>query len=165
MIRLFKHYVPHTLLLLGLIDFALLMAAGEAGWVLRLWQLEGEVGHRRRARLPHLITFAIVLQLAMVGVGVYAVDSLQSMRIATARLIVAISLGVLLLSSSSSCCRRSPSGGRTWLLAMGFALLALFTVRLPARPDSRERRVQATAAGARRRAARSADRGAGSQGA
>ena len=42
MIRLFKHYVPHTVLLLGLIDFVLLMAAGEAGWLLRLCQQIGD---------------------------------------------------------------------------------------------------------------------------
>jgi hypothetical protein len=32
MIRLFKHYIPHSVLLLGLLDFILLMAAGEVGW-------------------------------------------------------------------------------------------------------------------------------------
>ncbi|HMJ92600.1 MAG TPA: TIGR03013 family XrtA/PEP-CTERM system glycosyltransferase [Allosphingosinicella sp.] len=129
MIRLFKHYVPHTLLLLGLIDFALLMAAGEAGWVLRLWQLQGEADIAV-ARLPHLVTFAIVLQLAMVGVGVYAVDALQSMRIATARLIVAISLGVILLSLIFFLLPAITFWRSNLLLAMGFALFGLFTVRL-----------------------------------
>ena len=44
MIRLFKHYVPHTVLWLGVIDFVLLLlAAGEAGWLLRLWQIGGGV--------------------------------------------------------------------------------------------------------------------------
>ena len=33
MIRLFKHYVPHTVLLIGAIDFVLLMLAAEAAWV------------------------------------------------------------------------------------------------------------------------------------
>ena len=41
MIRLFKHYVPHSVLMLGVIDFLLLLAAGEAGWLLRLWQISG----------------------------------------------------------------------------------------------------------------------------
>jgi hypothetical protein len=31
-IRLFKHYVPYAVLLLGAIDFALLMLAALAGW-------------------------------------------------------------------------------------------------------------------------------------
>ena len=43
MVRLFKHYVPHTILFLGMIDFVLLLLAGEGGWLLRLWQLGGEL--------------------------------------------------------------------------------------------------------------------------
>jgi sugar transferase (PEP-CTERM system associated) len=96
-VRLFKHYVPHTVLLLGLIDFVLLMLAGEAGWVLRLWQIESRPD-ASVSRMPELLTFAITLQLSMVGVGVYGIEALQSMRFAVARLVVSISLGVILLS-------------------------------------------------------------------
>ena len=97
MIRLFKHYVPHAMLLLGAIDFVLLLAAAEAGWMLRLWQLEGEVDPSA-ARLPNIVAFALVMQAAMVAVGVYAVQALQSVRFALARLLVATALGILLLS-------------------------------------------------------------------
>ena len=97
MIRLFKHYVPHTVLLLGLIDFAVLMFAAEAGWVLRLWQITGEFWPDG-APVAQMLTFALTLQLAMVGVGVYAVEALFSIRFAVGRVFVAISLGVLLLS-------------------------------------------------------------------
>jgi sugar transferase (PEP-CTERM system associated) len=97
MIRLFKHYVPHTVLLLGLIDFVLLMTAAEGGWLLREWQIGGGLDPET-ARLPHMLTFAITLQAAMIGVGVYAVEALLSIRFAVARLVVAISLGVLLLA-------------------------------------------------------------------
>lgn len=97
MIRLFKHYVPHAVLLLGLIDFALLMLAAEGGWAVRNWQLgaglDAEVG-----RIPHMLTFAAAVQLAMVAVGVYGVEALQSLRFAVARLLVALSLGILFLS-------------------------------------------------------------------
>jgi sugar transferase (PEP-CTERM system associated) len=96
-IRLFKHYVPHTVLLLGLIDFALLMLAAEGGWLLRWWQI-GDGLEPEASRLPHMLTFALTLQAAMVGVGVYTVTALLSIRFAVARLVVALSLGVLLLS-------------------------------------------------------------------
>jgi sugar transferase (PEP-CTERM system associated) len=129
LIRLFKHYVPHTVLLLGLVDFVLLLAAGEAGWLLRLWQLAGEADPSM-SRLPHLLTFAITLQLAMVGVGVYGVDSLQSMRIATARLVVAISLGVLLLSLIFFLLPAVTFWRSNLLYAMAFALGGLFTARI-----------------------------------
>ena len=39
MIRLFKHYVPHAVLFLGFLDFALLIAAMEVGYSFRLHQL------------------------------------------------------------------------------------------------------------------------------
>jgi sugar transferase (PEP-CTERM system associated) len=95
-IRLFKHYVPHTLLLLGLIDFLVLMAGGQAGWVLRVWQIGGDpMAH---SRFPQLITFAVTLQLTMIAVGTYGPEAVRSMRFAAARLCVAVSLGVLMLS-------------------------------------------------------------------
>lgn len=98
MVRLFKHYVPHTILFLGMIDFALLLLAGEGGWMLRLWQLGGAV-ETDVSRLPHIFAFAVIVQLAMVGVGAYGVDALRSMRVAAARLVVALSLAVILLSA------------------------------------------------------------------
>ena len=71
MIRLFKHYVPHAALLLGLVDFALLLLAGELGWLLRAWQADIDVG-LAWDRLPQLLTFAVTLQVALVAVGAYA---------------------------------------------------------------------------------------------
>ena len=97
MIRVFKHYVPYAVLLLGVIDFVLLLLAAEVGWTLRLWQIEGELSSRA-TRLPNMLSFAAGMQGAMVAVGVYAVQALQSVRFAIARLVVALSLGILLLS-------------------------------------------------------------------
>ena len=97
MIRLFKHYVPHAVLLLGLIDFVLLMLAAEGGWLLRIWQLEGRIDPEP-ARLPQMLAFTLTLQLTMVGVGVYAVEALLSLRYAMARVMVALLLGLMLLS-------------------------------------------------------------------
>jgi sugar transferase (PEP-CTERM system associated) len=97
LIRLFKHYVPHTVLLLGLVDFAVLMLAAEAGWLIRLWQIGSEAGPDV-SRLPHILAFAITLQLLAIGVDVYAVETLPSLRFAMARWLVAVSLGMLVLS-------------------------------------------------------------------
>ena len=116
------HYVPHSVLMLGVIDFLLLLAAGEAGWLLRLWQIAGAADPDVQ-RLPHLLTFAIVLQLAMVGVGAYGVDALRSMRLAAARLVVAVSLGVLLLAFIFFMLPALTFWGSNLLYAMGFALV------------------------------------------
>ena len=97
MIRLFKHYVPHAVLLLGLADFALLIIAGELGWLVRANQLAIDPG-TISMRWPQLLSFAILLQLSMIAVGVYGPDSLRSMRYAAARLLVAVSLGIIALS-------------------------------------------------------------------
>ncbi len=129
MIRLFKHYVPHTVLLLGLIDFALLFLAAEGGWLLRNWQVAGRFDPSPE-RIPQMLTFAITLQLAMVGVGVYAIDALWSMRIAVARLVVSISLGVLLLSLIFFLVPTLALWRSNLLYAMLFALCSLLTARL-----------------------------------
>jgi sugar transferase (PEP-CTERM system associated) len=129
MIRLFKHYVPHTVLLLGCIDFLLLALAAEAGWMLRLWQL-GDGPDLDVSRLPHMVTFAVTLELALVGVGSYAPDALQSMRIAAARLVVAVSLAILLLSVVFFLLPAVTFWRSNLLYAMMISIFALFGVRL-----------------------------------
>ena len=44
MIRVFKHYVPHATMLLGLVDLFCLLLAGELGWVARAWQIGIDAG-------------------------------------------------------------------------------------------------------------------------
>ena len=97
MIRLFKHYIPNAVLLLGLFDLVLLIVAGETGYTLRMEQLLLPVTPLS-TRIPQLLTFAASLELAMIAVGVYGAGALQSLRYATARLLVAVSLGVIFLS-------------------------------------------------------------------
>lgn len=97
MIRLFKHYVPYAVLLLAAVDCVLLLLAAEAGWTLRLWQVAGDGGDTG-SRLPNMLAFAAATQTAMVAVGVYGAQALQSVRFATARLMVAMALGVMFLS-------------------------------------------------------------------
>ena len=97
MIRVFKHYVPNAVLLLGLLDLVLLLMAAEAGWQLRAGQI-GMATEPIHTRIPQLLSFAIPLEIAMVAVGAYGPGAIQSVRYATARLLVAVSLGVIFLS-------------------------------------------------------------------
>ena len=129
MIRLFKHYVPHTVLLLGLIDLAVLLLAAEAGWLLRIWQLDGSLTPSPD-RAPEMLTFAFTLQLAMIGVGVYGIEALWSMRIAIARLVVSISLAVLLLAFIFFLVPTLSFWRSNLLYAMLLALAGLTAVRL-----------------------------------
>ena len=126
MIRLFKHYVPYALLLLGAIDFLLLGVAGEAAWRLRATQAGIHVGSLA-ARADWLLSFAILVSTAMIGVGVYRSEALRSPRQAAARLFVAFLLAVAGLALLDYIL----GGGNFWRshLALaslvGFALLML----------------------------------------
>jgi sugar transferase (PEP-CTERM system associated) len=97
MVRLFKHYIPHAVLLLGAIDCALLFAAGNFAWELRAWQIEIDPGPLVD-RLGVLAGFALVVLVAMISVGVYATEALRSLRFAGARLLVAVSLSIIALA-------------------------------------------------------------------
>ncbi len=168
MIRLFKHYVPYAVLLLGAIDFALLVGAAEAGWSLRFWQLGGE-GDSGANRLPNLLAFAATLQLAMVAVGVYSVMALQSLRFAVARLLVAVALGIIALSLVFFVFPPVSFWRSSLFYAMWLGITALIVARIALKStlggERLKRRVLVLGAGARaaRIAALAASRGAGFQ--
>ena len=129
MIRLFKHYIPHAVLLLGLCDFAALIAAGELGWLLRAHQIGIDSG-TLTARMTPLLVFAAMVQTAMIAVGVYGPDALRSMRYATARLLVAISLGIIALSVVYFLLPGRTLWRSNLLYAMFIAIMLLMLVRL-----------------------------------
>ena len=128
MFRLFKHYIPNSVLLLGLIDFILLICAAELGWVIRANQI-GMYVDPMSARMVPLLSFAVALQLAMVAVGVYGMDSLLSLRFASARLLVAISLGVIFLSMMFFALPGMTLWRSNSLYAMAIAYVLLIAVR------------------------------------
>ncbi|QZH74893.1 MAG: TIGR03013 family PEP-CTERM/XrtA system glycosyltransferase [Erythrobacter sp.] len=97
MIRLFKHYVPHAVLLLGLLDFGLLLIAADLAWSLRTSQIGISPGPWSERILP-LLGFGIATMTAMIAVGVYGTEALRSLRFAGARLLVAVSLSILALA-------------------------------------------------------------------
>jgi len=97
MIRLFKHYIPHAVVLLWLVDIVVLFASSELAWSLRAGQIDMDIGPMAERALSHS-GFVAVMTTAMIAVGVYGSDALRSLRYAGARLLVAISLGVIALS-------------------------------------------------------------------
>ncbi|WP_120078445.1 TIGR03013 family XrtA/PEP-CTERM system glycosyltransferase [Aurantiacibacter odishensis] len=97
MVRLFKHYVPHAVLLLGVVDLILLLLAADLAWVFRAGQIGTDAG-TLVTRIGALSGFAATTLAAMIAVGVYGPEALRSMRFACARLLVAISLAILALA-------------------------------------------------------------------
>jgi sugar transferase (PEP-CTERM system associated) len=129
MIRLFKHYIPHAVLLLGVVDFVLLLAAGDLAWELRASQIgmaPGSLG----ARLPMLLAFAVVTQGALIAVGVFGTDALRSMRFAGARLLVGVSLAVLAFALIAFVLRGHTFWRSTLFYAMVLAIVLLMINRL-----------------------------------
>ena len=129
MFRLFKHYVPHAVLLLGFFDLALLGLAAELGWVWRAHEIGMDVEPLAQRPLP-IITFALLVHMAMIAVGVYGPDALQSLRFAAARLLVAISLGVIFLSVTYFILPGATLWRSNSLYAMGLSIIFLIGNRV-----------------------------------
>lgn len=129
MIRLFKHYIPHAVLLLGLFDLALLLLAGEVAWLLRASQIGMDPGPMS-GRFLLLSTFALTVWTAMIAVGVYGAEALRSMQFAGTRLLVAISLGIIALSFLDFLFPGSTLWRSTLLYAMLLAIGVLVVNRL-----------------------------------
>jgi len=118
MIRLFKHYIPHAVLLVGVIDLILLYMAGDLSWRLRAAQIGMDPGSSAD-RFWQLGGHAAVMLGAMVAVGVYGAEALRSMRYATARLLVAISFGIIGLAFLDFIV----GGGNFWRSTLAYAMI------------------------------------------
>jgi sugar transferase (PEP-CTERM system associated) len=129
MVRLFKHYVPHAVLLLGLIDCALLSLAGNLAWTLRASQIGMDPGPFSE-RLAMLVGFSGVVLAAMIAVGVYGNEALRSPRFAGARLLVAVSLAIIALAFLDFLLPGSTFWRSTLLYAMGLSIALLMANRL-----------------------------------
>ena len=129
MIRLFKHYIPHAVLLLGLFDVMLLVLSGEIAWRVRANQIGMEPGLVVDRIWPHA-AFAAMLLMAMISVGVYGADSLRSMRYAGARILVAVSLGIIALSFVDFMIGGHNFWRSTLAYGMGLAIVLLMLNRL-----------------------------------
>ncbi|WP_432770338.1 MAG: TIGR03013 family PEP-CTERM/XrtA system glycosyltransferase [Sphingopyxis sp.] len=166
MFRLFKHYVPHAVVWLALIEFIALLASAEGAWHLYAHQAGFDAGALNDRGLP-LATFAIANSLAMMATGMYGVEALRSMKFATARLLAAVSLGVIFLSVLGFLLPTATLWRANSLFAMALAIAALFAIRLAltqtAGADAFRRRILVLGAGPRaaRLAALAAEPGSG----
>lgn len=152
MFRLFKHYVPHAVVWLALIEFVMLLASADAAWQIYARFSGFDAGALNDRWLP-LTTFAVSNSLAMMATGMYGSEALRSMRFATARLLAAISLGVIFLSVVGFLLPTATLWRANSLYAMGFAIAGLFVTRLilthAAGTETFKRRILVLGAGAR----------------
>ncbi|HMQ20488.1 MAG TPA: sugar transferase, partial [Sphingopyxis sp.] len=152
MFRLFKHYVPHAVLWLALIEFLALLGSAEAAWHLYAHQADFDAG-TLGGRLFPILTFALANSLAMMAVGMYGTEALRAMGFATARLLAAISLGVIFLSVVGFLLPTATLWRANSIYAMVFAIILLLAIRLvltqSAGADAFRRRILVLGAGPR----------------
>lgn len=129
MFRLFKHYIPHAVVGLALLECMILLLAGEAAWILYARQIDITLPPVGDRFLP-LLSFALLIQLAMVAVGTYSSDALRSMRFATARMLAAVSLGVIFLSVLRFLVPTLTLWRANSIYAMGLSIILLLAVRM-----------------------------------
>ncbi len=129
MIRLFKHYIPYAVLLLGWLDLVLILSAAETAWVIRAHQIGMHVDSAFNRIIP-ISTFAITLMASMVAVGVYSIEALQSVKYAAARMVVAISLSIIFLSLVHFALPGSTLWRSNSLYAILLAYFAMYVVRI-----------------------------------
>ncbi|MBN8846460.1 MAG: TIGR03013 family PEP-CTERM/XrtA system glycosyltransferase [Sphingomonadales bacterium] len=152
MFRLFKHYVPHAVVWLALIEFLALLGSAEAAWHLYAHYADFDAGTIGERWLP-LTTFAVSNSLAMMATGMYGNEALRSMKFATARLLAAISLGVIFLAVVGFLLPTATLWRVNSLYAMVLAIAALFVIRLAltqsAGAEAFKRRILVLGAGSR----------------
>jgi sugar transferase (PEP-CTERM system associated) len=129
MIRLFKHYIPHSVLLLGLLDIILLGLSSELAWQVRARQWGVDSGELADRLMP-LGMIVVVIWLAMIAVGVYGPKALLSLRYAGARLLVAISLGIIALAVIDFILPGMTSQRSLLFYVMGLAIIVLVADRV-----------------------------------
>jgi sugar transferase (PEP-CTERM system associated) len=123
-IRLFKHYIPYAVLFLAIVDLVLLIAAAETAWVLYAHKIGMNVEYIG-TRIAPLATFAVSVLVAAMAVGVYSPEALQSLRFSIARLLVAVSLGIIFQSVMAFIMPGTTLWRANSLYAMGLAFVYL----------------------------------------
>lgn len=96
MIRLFRHYFPRSLLILGLIETVLVFLSALFAWQLRVSQIGG--AEPLTSQLPELLTYTATVYVMLLGVGAYQLSSFRTLRMTSARIMLALVLTVLILS-------------------------------------------------------------------
>ncbi len=97
MIRIFKHYVPSSLLLLALLECVWLLMAAELSWRLRVSQVSRSIAPTSD-RFVELGLFGLIIMLSMIAVGYYRADCYRSLQMSFVRLLAALFFGAVALA-------------------------------------------------------------------
>jgi sugar transferase (PEP-CTERM system associated) len=97
MIRIFRHYVPVSLLFIGLLEFVLMMVAIYLALLLR-WADASDLAGTISQYLPRTLTFAAVFSFLMFAVGLYQKEQLRDLGTVLSRLVFSFVFGFAALA-------------------------------------------------------------------
>lgn len=97
MVRLFRHYVPGSLLLIGMVEHLFLIFAIYTALFLR-WADAENITVTLQAHLPEAITFATIFSFTMFALGLYNKDYAGSLGTIFTRLLFSFLIGFIVLA-------------------------------------------------------------------
>lgn len=97
MFRIFRHYIPKSLIVLGIIECMIVINAFEFAIQIRLLAA-GMTVEELGSRVGQLSTFVLVFCFSMIAFGLYATDAVRDLKISFIRLSVSFVAGVVLLA-------------------------------------------------------------------
>ena len=97
MIRIFRHYVPTSLLIIGLLEFALMVVSIYLALTLR-WADASDIAAMIEENLPQALTFAAVFSVVMFAVGLYHKERMGDFGTVLSRLVFSFVFGFAALA-------------------------------------------------------------------
>jgi len=97
MIRIFKHYIPKSLFILGVVEWLLLFAAIWGGLNFRFFQADLPLPEFSFYAIE-ISSFVFIVYIVMVATGLYQLDACRDLKVTVIRLITSLGLSFLVLS-------------------------------------------------------------------
>ncbi len=129
MVRIFKHYIPGSLLVLGSFEWLVLLASIYGGLFVRVGGID-DLPASALQHLPQALVFTVVLTITMVALGLYQKEYFKGIGTIAVRLLVSFVLGFILLSLIFYIYPDVAVWRSAFIIAFGFAFFGLILTRL-----------------------------------
>lgn len=128
MIRIFRHYVPGSLLLIGLLEHLLLVASMYMALMLR-WADSSNVAATLMSYLPEAIFYATTLIFTMFALGLYSKEYVRDIGTIFTRLLFSFLFGYIILATIYFIFPSLSVWRSAFVLAFAFSLAGIVTFR------------------------------------
>jgi sugar transferase (PEP-CTERM system associated) len=129
MLRIFRHYIPRSLLLIAVLEFGLLLAAVHIA-VLLLGADRQDSGIPILSYVPAAFVFATTLITAMFSVGLYHNSLGQGRSVVVSRIVIAFLIGLLALAPLYYLVPEVSIWRSAFLISVGFGFVGIVLFRL-----------------------------------